>query len=97
MFVDWEIHPQLHTNMNISAGKKKTSTSIVIVNYQLISVFLISLYGAPLPKELLIWHCTVLQMAQLIMIILSLTLCLLGQDVFPMAHTLTIWPMLQKL
>ena len=57
------------------------------------------------PKELLMWHCTVLslsQMAQLIMIILSLTaltLCELAQDVFPMAHTLTIvepiWPMLQ--
>ena len=59
------------------------------------------------PKELLIWHCAILslgQMAQLIMIILSLTaltLCLLAQDVFPMAHTLTIaepiLPMLQNI
>ena len=55
------------------------------------------------PKEFLIWHCTVLslgQMAQLIMIILSLTaltLCQLAQDVFPMAYTLTIIePMLQN-
>ena len=44
------------------------------------------------------------QMAQLIMIILSLTAmthCKLAQDVFPMAHTLTIvkpiWPMLQNI
>ena len=44
------------------------------------------------------------QMVQLIMIILSLTaltLCQLAQDVFSMAHTLTIvepiWPMLQKI
>ena len=58
-------------------------------------------------KELLIWHCTVLSlghMAQLIMIILSLTaltLCKLAQNVFQMAYTLTIiepiWPMLQNL
>ena len=45
------------------------------------------------PKELLIWHSTVLsfgQMAQLIMIILSLTAST-PQNVFPMVHTL-IWP-----
>ena len=54
-------------------------------------------------KELLIWHCTVLslvQMAQIILSLRALTLCYLAQDVFPMAHTLTIvepiWPMLQK-
>ena len=58
------------------------------------------------PKELLIWHSTVLslgQMAQLIMIILSLTaliVCWLAQYVFPMTHTLTIvepiWLVLQN-
>ena len=55
------------------------------------------------PKELLIWHCTVLslgQMAQLIMIILSLT-ALIGSRCIPNGtHTLTItepiWPMLQN-
>ena len=44
--------------------------------YRYMSVFLISSYSAPLVKELLIWHSTVLslgQMVQLIMIILSLT------------------------
>ena len=57
------------------------------------SVFLISLYGTPLAKKLLIWHCIALsfgQMAQLIMIILSLTAST-PQNVFPMVHTL-IWP-----
>ena len=59
------------------------------------------------PREVFIWHSTVLslgQIVQLIMIILSLTaltLCLLAQDVFPMAHTLTIvepmWHMFQNL
>ena len=59
------------------------------------------------PRELFSWHSTVLslgQIVQLIVIILSLTaltLCLLAQDVFPMAHTLTIvepiWHMFQNL
>ena len=46
-------------------------------------------------EKLLIWPCLVLSLGQwqLIMIILSLTaltLCQLAEDIFPMAHTLTI-------
>ena len=79
--------------------------------YTSTSVFLISLHmymAHHWPKELLIWRCTVLYFGQwcsyVIMIILSvtaLTLCYSAQDVFSMAHTLTIvepiWPMLQNL
>ena len=70
-------------------------------------MFLISLYGAPLAQSAsyLALHSSLFgPVAQLIMIILSLTastLSYLAQDVFPMAHKLTIvepiWPMLQKL
>ena len=78
--------------------------SFVNIHY---SVFLISSYGAPLAQRssYLALHSSLFgPVAQLIMIILSLTvltLCSLAQDVFPMAHTLTIvepiWPMLQNI
>ena len=65
-----------------------------------------SSYGTPLAQRAsyLALRSLFGPVAQLIMIILSLTaltLCLLAQDVFPMAHTLTIvepiWPMFQNL
>ena len=75
--------------------------------YTSTSVFLISLYGAPLAQgaSYLALHSSLFgPVVQLIMIILSvtaLTLCYLVHDVFSMAHTLTIvepiWPMLQNL
>ena len=76
-------------------------------NYMCVSVFLISSYGAPLAQRAsyLGLHSSLFGPgAQLVLIILSLTalnLCSLAQDVFPMAHTLTIiepiWPMLQNI
>ena len=67
-------------------------------------MFLISSYGAPLAQRAFYLAQHVLSLGQIIMIILSLTtltLCLLAQDVFPMAHTLTIvgpiWHMFQNL
>ena len=75
--------------------------------YTSTSVFLISLYGATLAQRAsyLALHSSLFgPVVQLIMIILSvtaLTLCYSAQDVFSMAHTLTIvepiWPMLQNL
>ena len=77
--------------------------------YTSTSVFLISLYGngAPLAQRAsyLALHSSLFgPVVQLIMIILSvtaLTLCYSAQDVFSMAHTLTIVepirPMLQNL
>ena len=71
------------------------------------SVFLISSYGVPLAHRAsyLALHSSLFgPVAQLIMIILSLTaltLSSLAQDVFSMAQTLTtfepIWPKLQNL
>ena len=75
--------------------------------YTSTSVFLINLYGAPLAQRAsyLSLHSSLFgPVVQLIMIILSvtaLTLYYLAQDVFSMAHILTIvepiWPMLQNL
>ena len=72
--------------------------------YTSISVFLISLYGAPLAQRAsyLALHSSLFgPVVQLITIILSVTSLTLSQDVFSMAHTLTIvepiWPMLQNL
>ena len=53
------------------------------------------------PKELLIWHLSFGQMAQLILSLTALTLSQLAQNVFLMAHILTIFepirPMLHNL
>ena len=64
--------------------------------YTSTSVFLISLYGAPLAQRAsyLALHSSLFgQVVQLITIILSvtsLTLCYLAQDVFSMAHTCSL-------
>ena len=72
--------------------------------YTSTSVFLISLYGAPLAQRAsyLALHSSLFgPVVQLILSVTALTLCYSAQDVFSMAHTLTIvepiWPMLQNL
>ena len=72
------------------------------------TVFLISLYGAPLAQRvsyLALQSSLFGPMVQVIMIIIiitnSINSLLIGSNVFPMSHTLTIvepiWPMLQNL
>ena len=75
--------------------------------YTSTSVFLISLYGAPLAQRAsyLALHSSlfgpVVQLITIILSVTSLTLCYSAQDVFSMAHTLIIvepiWPMHQNL
>ena len=80
----------------------------LVIRYKYIRAFNMLIWRTIDPKSFLFGTIhTVLtlgQMAQLIMIILSLTAmthCKLAQDVFLMAHTLTIvkpiWPMLQNI
>ena len=75
--------------------------------YTSTSVFLISLYDAPLAQRAsyLALHSSlfgpVVQLITIILSVTALTLCYSVQDVFSMAHALTIvepiWPMLQNL
>ena len=64
--------------------------------YTSTSVFLISLYGAPLAQRAsyLALHSSlfgpVVQLITIILSVTSLTLCYLAQDVFSMAHTCSL-------